>query len=115
DEGPLGIERVADDREQRRPPLERLEELLRRLPLLAARVSEQVRGPADEDAQLVRAEQVGERRLQRLEERALDRAETLVLEAAPQTRRPELEPRELLVEVLGRPVDEPRVDRSVEA
>src|SRR5581483_5106993 len=105
--------RVPEHVEQRSPFLDELEQAAVRLQLVAPYVSEQVGGTADVET-LRSADELGERRPQRGEESTLADAQSWIVEAAAQQRRPELQPGDGLVQILVRPLREPGVDCVVE-
>ncbi len=113
DERPSHLRRLAEHVEQRGPLLHELEQAAVRLQLLSAHLAEQVGGAADVEP-LLRGEQLREGGPERREEAALLDAQARVLEAPAQKRRPELEPGNRLVQVLGSPLREPGIDRRVE-
>src|ERR671916_2123455 len=92
DERPALSERVAEEREQRRPLLERLEQWAVRREVLRSGLPEQVRGAADEEALLLRARGVRERRSQQLEKPALAVREPRLAKGLPQRARAERPP-----------------------
>ena len=104
DERPARLERrLAEHLEQRGALLDELEQAAVGLELLGAHLAEQVGGAADVEP-LLRRDELGERRPERGEERALAQAEARVVEAAAQERRAELKPGDRLVQVLARPL-----------
>src|SRR4029078_3124317 len=81
-----------------------------RLELVGPDLAEQARGPADEEALVVSSSELGEGRAQKLHEVVLAAGEGRILEPPPKHGAPELEPGELLVQILTRPEREARVD-----
>src|SRR3989442_10315084 len=105
--------RLAEDLEQRSALLDELEQVPVRVELLGAQLAEQVGGAADIEA-LLRGDELRERGAQRSEERQLARTQARILEAAAQEPGAGLQPRPGLVQVLNRPLHEPRTARLLE-
>src|SRR3954447_10853304 len=113
DERTAGIERSAQELEQRRAVLEDLEQPPVRRELVLAHIVEKARGSADIEAPLVvgRAREGG---AQGAEELALLRRQPWVGEPLAQYGRAERQPGDSVVEVLARPRGEAGIDRPLE-
>jgi len=90
--------------------LDELEQASVGVELLGADLAEKIGGAADVEA-LLRRDELRERGPQRGQEGPLAGAQPLVVEAAPKQTRPELQTGDGLVQVVARPLREPRVHR----
>src|SRR5436305_3740901 len=101
DERPPGVEGLRQHVEQRAATLEELEQAAVTGELVGPQLVEHAGRTAHEQTLLLLRYELGERRPQRLDERTLARGQARIGQALLEQPRPELDPGQLLVQVLA--------------